>query len=300
MMNIYSGYQLLFFIYKKMIDSHEYKYFNVLIKIILGVFFTILINDIFNFYNKKHQFFYIKNIKKEYLKINFEIMGCISKSKGYISKYDINYTTNLMNQINLNKKNIIFMQKAFLYGKKTDYPLISKLNYLNFLISYYDPTLVNNFLETQIELSFINKKLHFKTKKVLNIIFQNLNISMFDILLIIKKLKYRNKYINEKDLFFYNFFFYQRKTNNNYYDNNFKNKKNIDNNKLAIKKAYKLLGIKYDDNLLTIKRAYHKLLSKYHPDKLISKGYSSKKLEKAKIKTQNIHKAFNIIKKYMK
>ncbi|QJC38094.1 co-chaperone DjlA [Enterobacteriaceae endosymbiont of Donacia marginata] len=303
---MFSYLQLLFFLINLIINY--YISFNLL-NIIILILISYLINKITKFYNKKYNYYYKNNIQKLFLQINFEVMGYISKSKGFISKNDINFTIKLIKKMNLNNVEINFVKKAFNNGKKKNYPLIYKLNNLNYLI-YNNRNLINKFLETQIELSFINNFLNNKNKKILNIIFQELNISFIDLFFIIKKLKYNNKFINEKDLFdnyydqnqkktkyyYNNYEFYYEKNNFNNKNNNFNNKNNYES---ELDKAYKLLGINYNDNLLTIKRAYHKLISKYHPDKLISKGYSSKQLEIAKIKTQNIHKAYDIIKKHI-
>ncbi|WP_168820927.1 co-chaperone DjlA [Enterobacteriaceae endosymbiont of Donacia sparganii] len=291
---MFSFLTLLLFLIKFIINYNiSYNLLNIIIFILISYF----INKITKFYNKKRYVNYINSIRKIFLQTNFEVMGYISKSKGFISKNDINFTIILMKKINLNNKEINFAKKAFKNGKKKNYPLIFKLNNLNYLI-YKNINLINKFIEIQIELSFINRYLHSKTRKILNIIFEEFNISSYELLSIINKLKYNNNHINEEDLFFnYNF---NKEKNNNYHHSNNDNKfQNINNHKTDLEKAYELLGIKYNDNLLTIKRAYHKLISKYHPDKLISKGYSLKKLEIAKIKTQNIHKAYSIIKKHI-
>ncbi|QJC38509.1 co-chaperone DjlA [Enterobacteriaceae endosymbiont of Donacia fulgens] len=296
---MFSYLQLLFFLINLIINY--YISFNLL-NIILLILISYLINQITNSYNKKHNYSYKNNIKKLFLQTNFEVMGYISKSKGFISKNDINFAIQLIKKMNLNNEEISFVKKSFNNGKKKNYPLIYKINNLNYLF-YKNKSLINKFLEIQIELSFINNFLNNKNKKILNIIFQELHVSFIDLFFIIKKLKYNNKFINEKDLF--DNYYHQNQKKTEYYSsnyeffykkNNFRNKKNYSS---ELDKAYKLLGINYNDNLLTIKRAYHKLISKYHPDKLISKGYSSKQLEIAKVKTQNIHKAYNIIKKHI-
>ncbi|QJC37280.1 co-chaperone DjlA [Enterobacteriaceae endosymbiont of Donacia thalassina] len=293
---MFSYLQLLLFLINFIIN---YYISSNLLNIIIIILISYIINKIIKFYNKKYNFNYINSssIRKVFIQTNFEIMGYISKSKGFVSNNDINFVIKLTKKMNLNNKEIISIKKAFKNGKNPNYPLTYKLNNLNYLI-YKNRKLINKFLEIQIELSFINNFLHTKTKKILNIIFQELNISLNDILYIINKLKFNNKFINEKDLFYNNYFNNKNRTEDYYYKkyNNFQNKNNY---KTELDKSYKLLGINYNDNLLTIKRAYHKLISKYHPDKLISKGYSSKQLEKAKIKTQNIHKAYNIIKKHI-
>ncbi|QJC32032.1 co-chaperone DjlA [Enterobacteriaceae endosymbiont of Donacia versicolorea] len=282
--------QLLLFLISFIINYNiSYSFMNIIIIILI----SFLINKIYQFYYKNN--YSINNIKKSFIQITFEVMGYISKSKGFVSNNDIMIATKLIKKMKLNSKYIIFAHESFTNGKNKNYPLIYKLNNLNYLI-YKDTNLINKFLEIQLELSFINKSLNPKTRKILFIIFQELKISLYQVLIIINKLKYKNKNINEKDLFSYkNDYKFKKQTENNNF--NYDNYQNINYNEFNLNQAYKLLGVKPEDNLLTIKRAYHKLISKYHPDKLISKGYTSKQLEIAKIKTQNIHKAYNMIKK---
>ncbi|QJC28126.1 co-chaperone DjlA [Enterobacteriaceae endosymbiont of Plateumaris braccata] len=291
--------------------------------IIFGILIGSIVDKINEMYYENQYFENQELIKKLYLKTIFEVMGYISKSKGFISNKDIKMTTDLMKDMNLNKRDILYAQNSFKNGKKDDYPLTHKLNNLyNIFITRSD--LIENFLKIQIKIAFINDYLDKKTKKVLFIIFNELNISEIQIRHFIN-----NLILNEsaKKFFFKDFFKYYNNNNNNYYNNNYydnqsnyydnqsnyyDNQSNYydnyqdnnyyhnhqdDFNQLNIEKAYTILGVKKSDSLLKIKRAYRKLMSKYHPDKLVSKGYSAETLEKAKVKTQNIQAAYNLIKK---
>ncbi|QJC29023.1 co-chaperone DjlA [Enterobacteriaceae endosymbiont of Plateumaris rustica] len=302
---------------------------NSLSSIIFGIVVGSIIDKVNEIYNESQYFDNKELIKKIYAKIIFEVMGHISKSKGFITNKDIKVTLDLMKKMNLNKKEILFAQNSFNNGKKDDYPLINKLNNLyNIIIARDD--LIENFVKIQIKIAFINNYLHKKTKKILFIIFNELNISEVQIKYLINDI-----FINSstKNYFFKDFFKYYNNYNNNYfYQNyfnyyyheyndpfNFYNKNNDNQNdnyndnqndnyndnqndnyndfdKSNIDKAYTILGVKKSDSFLKIKRSYRKLMSKYHPDKLVSKGYSKEVLEKAKIKTQNIQAAYNLIK----
>ncbi|QJC28579.1 co-chaperone DjlA [Enterobacteriaceae endosymbiont of Plateumaris consimilis] len=295
--------------------------------IIFGILIGSIIDKINEIYNENQYFDNQELIKKLYIKTIFEVMGYISKSKGFISNKDIKMTTDLMKNMNFDKKDILFAQNSFKNGKKDDYPLIYKLNNLyNILITRND--LIDNFIEIQIKIAFINDYLDKKTKKILFIIFNQFNISETQIRYFINNLIINN---SAKTFFFKDFFKYYNNNNNSYYNDNFyydynhqynfyddqynyyDNQSNYyyndqnnnnkyynnkeDSNQLNIDKAYIILGVQKNDSLLKIKRAYRKLMSKYHPDKLVSKGYSPEILEKAKIKTQNIQAAYNLIKK---
>ncbi|QJC31611.1 co-chaperone DjlA [Enterobacteriaceae endosymbiont of Donacia tomentosa] len=266
---------------------------NNIINTLFIIFIIYLINKINTFYTNKNYKHYQCHIKKTFIKTTFEVMGYISKSKGFVTQNDINMVTKLIREMNLNKKDTIFVQNAFNNGKKYNYPLVYKLNNLYYLI-YNQNNLINQFVSIQIQLSYANNYLDNKTKKILHIIFQELNLSMHNIIMIVNNLN--NVNINIRDLFTQNFYEKNTKQKNyNSYDNH--TYENRNHYKSDIDKAYELLNVKHSDNLVTIKRAYHKLISKYHPDKLISKGYSPKQLEIAKIKTQEIHKAYHLIKK---
>jgi DnaJ like chaperone protein len=68
-------------------------------------------------------------------------------------------------------------------------------------------------------------------------------------------------------------------------------------NKLTVDDAYVILGA---DKSLTdkeLKRAYRRLLAQHHPDKLVAKGLPEEMMIIAKEKTQEIIKAYELIKK---
>lgn len=64
-----------------------------------------------------------------------------------------------------------------------------------------------------------------------------------------------------------------------------------------IEDAYKLLGVSRDDDMNTIKKAYRTLVRKYHPDIIKSQDKDDKYLQEATQKTQEINRAYEMIKK---
>ncbi len=65
---------------------------------------------------------------------------------------------------------------------------------------------------------------------------------------------------------------------------------------ISVRDAQRILGVKPGDDMATVKRAYRRLMSQHHPDKLIAKGLPEEMIEVATDKTQNIRKAYEVIK----
>lgn len=63
-----------------------------------------------------------------------------------------------------------------------------------------------------------------------------------------------------------------------------------------IEDAYKLLGVSREDDLNKIKKAYRALVRKYHPDIIKSQDKDDKYLQEATRKTQEINRAYEMIK----
>jgi len=64
-----------------------------------------------------------------------------------------------------------------------------------------------------------------------------------------------------------------------------------------IKDAYKLLGVNESDDMNTIKKAYRKKVREFHPDIIKSQNKGEAYMEEATKKTQELNKAYDMIKK---
>ena len=67
-----------------------------------------------------------------------------------------------------------------------------------------------------------------------------------------------------------------------------------------IANAYAALGVSESDSDADIKTAYRKLISEYHPDKLSGQGLPDNMIAMATQRSQEIHAAYNLIKKVRK
>ena len=66
----------------------------------------------------------------------------------------------------------------------------------------------------------------------------------------------------------------------------------------SLSAAYQALGVTASDSDTVIKRAYRKLMSEFHPDKLIGQGVPEDMVRVATERSQEIQKAYDVIKKH--
>ena len=66
----------------------------------------------------------------------------------------------------------------------------------------------------------------------------------------------------------------------------------------SLSAAYQALGVNASDSDSVIKRAYRKLMSEFHPDKLIGQGVPEDMVRVATERSQEIQKAYDVIKKH--
>ncbi len=67
--------------------------------------------------------------------------------------------------------------------------------------------------------------------------------------------------------------------------------------KAAINEAYEILGVSKNATDAEVKKAYRRLMNQHHPDKLVSKGLPEEMIKLANEKTQQIKQAYERIKK---
>ena len=65
---------------------------------------------------------------------------------------------------------------------------------------------------------------------------------------------------------------------------------------MAKRDYYEVLGVSKGVEQTEIKKAYRRLMSQHHPDKLVAKGLPDEMIALATEKTQEIRKAYDLIK----
>lgn len=217
--------------------------------------------------------------KRLFLIITFEVLGHISKAKGVVTRRDIDYTVNVMDQMKLTGELRKEAQTAFTRGKENDYPLRLRLREL-YQHYRYHKNMIRLFLEFQLKLAFDDGKLDEHERRLLFILAEELKISRQQFELYLRMLEGGANF--------------QR--NQQYSNTNRQRGSSTDSSHTALQDAYNVLGVNSSDDPTTIKRAYKRLMNEHHPDKLVSKGLPPEMLELTKQRTQEIQAAYDFIK----
>jgi DnaJ like chaperone protein len=192
----------------------------------------------------------------------FSVMGYIAKVDGKVSKSEILLAQQVMQHMQLADDMQKVAKELFSQGKHKDFNLNEVLEQFR-LESHRRTHLVRMFLEIQIQAAYADGVLDDKEHDALKYIAQKLHFSLHELENLIQQFAVTSHHAN----------------------------------KLTVDDAYVILGA---DKSLTdkeLKRAYRRLLAQHHPDKLVAKGLPEEMMIIAKEKTQEIIKAYELIKK---
>ncbi|WP_434777136.1 co-chaperone DjlA [Neisseria sp. Ec49-e6-T10] len=231
-----------------------------------------------------------------FFRVTFEVLGHVSKAKGIVTKDDIHFATQTMAQMKLDAQSRQEAQQAFERGKSPYYPLNQRLN---LLYQYYQhaPYLLQFFTEVQIRAACNDGQLAQGEAEILFTIAQEFNIS--------RQAFERYVHSIQGSTRFYNQSTYQQQNHYNGsgshrygQDERYDSSSSAQYQQDSLQDAYEVLGIDENADTAKIKRAYRKLMQEHHPDKLASKGLPEEMMELAKQRTQEIHAAYDLIKKH--
>lgn len=219
-----------------------------------------------------------------FLTETFAVMGHMAKSKGQVTRQDINLVTQVMKKMGLTPEQSERMKGAFRQGKEVDFSLDEALDKVR-QITFGRHDLLQFFLHAQISLAFADGSLSPIERQILHHIASRLGLSVseLDRILMMQEAAYR----------------FQQQGFQGYSSGQGSHQQQGYgfNAQEQLKAACDLLGVQEGDDAKTIKRAHRKLMNEHHPDKLIAKGLPPEMMEMAKQKTQEIQNAYEIIKK---
>ncbi len=204
-----------------------------------------------------------QRVQAAFFTTTFSVMGHVAKADGHVSPQEISAAKNIMAQMQLSEQQRSAAMKFFDQGKSADFPLQEILHQFR-KECHGRRNLIQMFVEIQIATALADGKVDDSEKRVLYTIGKILGFARGQI-----------------DHLF-----------------NMANAQQASSSdSLTLTQAYKILGISKDSSEAEIKKAYRRLMSQHHPDKLVSKGLPDEMIQLATEKTQEIRKAYDLIKK---
>ena len=204
-----------------------------------------------------------ERVQAAFFTATFSIMGHIAKADGKVTPDEIASASHIMGQMQLNKEQTAAAKKLFSEGKNADFPLDEILFQFR-KECHRRRNLIQMFLEIQIAMAMADGHLHAKEQQLIYHIGQQLGFARTHI---------------DQLLRFTSGSAHAQQTHTQSLDD-----------------AYAILGVKPSDSDDEIKKAYRRLMSQHHPDKLVAKGLPEEMVKIATEKTQEIHKAYDLIK----
>ncbi len=224
--------------------------------------------------------------QEEFFKAAFAVMGHVAKAKGQVTKEEIQLASAMMDRMNLHGEQRRAAQEAFRDGKAADFPLENVLEKVRISTGgRFD--LLQFFLELQISAAFADGDIHPSERNLLHKVARGLGFSsqQLEQRLRMQEAAFRFQRGGSQD--------YSGQQSGGQYSGQWQQASQTD----QLADAYNLLGVSENADGKEVKRAYRKLMNEHHPDKLMAKGLPPEMMNMAKEKSQEIQRAYDLIKK---
>ena len=204
----------------------------------------------------------------------FSVMGHIAKADGQVSPQEIRLAEQVISQMRLNKSQRKIAVALFNQGKEDGFMLDEVLEQFR-RECHRKTTLIQMFIEIQLQAAYADGIKDPAEEQVLRHICSVLG--------------YPHAWLEQLESITFG------QQHRDWHGNRsaFVPAEEIEN-------AYSVLGVDPQASEADIKRAYRRLMSQHHPDKLISKGLPEEMIDIATEKTQEIRKAYDMIKEQRK
>jgi DnaJ like chaperone protein len=204
-----------------------------------------------------------ERVQAAFFTTTFSVMGHIAKADGHVSAQEISTAKNIMAQMQLSAEQRKAAIRFFDQGKAADFPLQEVLQQFK-KECHGRRNLIQMFIEIQIATALADGKVDASEKRILYTIGEILGFARQQI-----------------DHLF----------------NIASNAEASASDHLTLTQAYKILGVSKGSSEADVKKAYRRLMNQHHPDKLVAKGLPDEMIQLATEKTQEIRKAYDLIKK---
>jgi DnaJ like chaperone protein len=211
-----------------------------------------------------------ERVQAAFFTATFSVMGHIAKADGQVTPDEIKMAEAVMGQLGLDHDARGAAKKLFNEGKSPDFPIDDVLDQFRKEV-HRRGTLIQMFLEIQLQAAYADGRLDPAEEQVLAHICQRLGVSL-------DKLK------RLEDMLRHGF-------GQGGYQAPAQAHKGM-----TLDDAYAILGVNKGVNDTEVKKAYRRLMSQHHPDKLVAKGLPEEMIADATEKTQQIKDAYEKVK----
>ena len=198
----------------------------------------------------------------------FSVMGYIAKSDGRVSQEEIRLAEAVMDRLGLNSEMRASARKLFKEGKSADFPIDEVMRQFRGE-THRRTTLIQMFLEIQLQAAYADGVMHPAEKEALRSICGHLGIPAAQLDRLEEMLRAGFGRAG--------------------YD--------AAATETSLQDAYRLLGVDESASDADLKKTYRRLMSQHHPDKLVAKGLPEQMIKDATEKTQQIKAAYELIRK---
>jgi len=211
-----------------------------------------------------------ERVQSAFFTATFSVMGYMAKVDGRVSEIEIKMADQIMSQMMLDQEQKKVARNLFNEGKQPGFDIDGVLAQFKSECVRRNH-LLQMFLEIQIATFLADGVIHHKERETIYYIGNHLGIQQVLIDQLIMMVQGQHYYSTGST---------QKHTA-----------------KSDISQAYAVLGLSEGASDQEIKNAYRKLMNQHHPDKLVSKGLPDEMIKVATEKTQEIRRAYDVIKK---
>jgi DnaJ like chaperone protein len=206
-------------------------------------------------------------VQAAFFTATFSVMGYIAKADGRVTRDEIRLAESVMSHLGLTADMRASAKKLFNEGSSGDFPIDEILDQFK-NETRRRSTLIQMFLEIQLQAAYADGVMHPAEKQVLRHICARLGVSITQLERLEEMLKAgfgSGAYPGAQSQQF------------------------------TIEDAYAILGANKSASDAEVKKAYRRQMSQHHPDKLVAKGLPDEMIKDATEKTQQIKSAYDRI-----
>ena len=207
-------------------------------------------------------------VQAAFFTATFSVMGYIAKADGKVTRDEIQLAESVMRHLGLTAEMRKSAKKLFNEGRSGEFPIDEILDQFK-KETRRRSTLIQMFLEIQLQAAYADGVMHPAEKEVLRHICARLGVSItqFDRLEEMLKAGFGSAGYSGPQ-----------------------------SQQVPIEDAYAILGVDKSVSDSELKKAYRRQMSQHHPDKLVAKGLPDEMIKDATVKTQQIKKAYESVK----